>query len=65
MDFLKKYTIDLAVTTLGIALLVIGLFFGTSIIVFNLDGFYFFIAGLLLTIYGAGSIIAKMRQEKK
>lgn len=65
MEQLKKYTLEVSLATLGLALFVIGLFFGAQVIVFKLDGFYFFIAGLLLMIYGVGTIISKVREEKK
>lgn len=65
MEQLKKYTLEVSLATLGLALFVIGLFFGAQVIVFNLDGFYFFIAGLLLMIYGVGTIISKVREEQK
>ena len=39
MDLLKKYTLELSLTTLGIALIVVGMVFGTKVIAFNLDGF--------------------------
>lgn len=65
MEQLKKYTLEVALTTLGLALFVIGLFFGAQVILFNLDGFYFFIAGLLLMIYGVGTIISKVKEDKK
>ncbi|MEG0286332.1 MULTISPECIES: hypothetical protein [Vagococcus] len=65
MDLLKKYTLELSLTTLGIALIVVGMVFGTKVIAFNLDGFYLFLAGLLLTIYGVGTIFSKAKEQKK
>ena len=64
MDLLKKFTLELALTTLGIAFVVVGMVFGTKVIAFNLDGFYLFLAGLLLTIYGIGTIISKLKEQK-
>lgn len=64
MENLKKYTIELSCVVIGTILLIIGLVKETEIVLFNLDGFYFFIAGLLIVIYGIGTAITKAKEQK-
>lgn len=64
MEALKKYTFELVFLVIGIIFLIIGFRAGTDIVLFNLDGFYFFMAGILFTIYGIGTAIAKRKEQK-
>ncbi|MFY8331239.1 hypothetical protein [Vagococcus carniphilus] len=64
MEGLKNYTIELVCVIAGVILLIIGLVKETEIVLFNLDGFYFFIAGLLIGIYGIGTAITKVKEQK-
>lgn len=65
MTFIKKNLLEVVITTLGITLFIIGLVTGANVVLFNLDGFYFFVAGILLAIYGIGSLISKIKEQKK
>lgn len=65
MAFIKKNLLEVVITTLGIILFIIGLVTGANVVLFNLDGFYFFVAGILLIIYGIGSLISKIKEQKK
>lgn len=65
MSFIKKNLLEVVITTLGIILFIIGLVTGANVVLFNLDGFYFFVAGILLAIYGIGSLISKIKEQKK
>lgn len=65
MNFIKKNLLELGITILGLILFIIGLVAGANVVFFNFDGFYFFVAGILLIIYGVGSLISKGKEKKK
>lgn len=65
MDKIKKYTVELIGIIAGIFCLIIGFVSGTDLVLFKLDGFYFFMIGILLIIASTGSIISKRKEEKK
>ncbi len=65
METMKNYAIEFFCVIAGLILLIIGFIKGTDVVLFNLDGFYFFVAGLLMAIYGIGSAITKVKDFKK
>ncbi|MEG0256493.1 MAG: hypothetical protein RR554_11510 [Vagococcus sp.] len=65
MKAFKNYMFELVFIIIGIIFLIIGFKAETDIVLFNLDGFYFFMAGILFTIYGVGTAIAKRKEQKK
>ncbi|HCM89646.1 MULTISPECIES: hypothetical protein [Vagococcus] len=65
MDFIKQYKFEVVGLVAGLIILIIGLVSGTELVLFKMDGFYFFMIGILLIIASAGSIISKRKEEKK
>lgn len=65
MDFIKQYKFEVAGLVAGLIMLIVGLVSGTEIVLFKMDGFYFFMFGILFIIGCAGSIISKRKEAKK